>query len=43
MIPSSVPLNVRDIDTSTVIGSPQDTVDKNTVIGLLKRIIELLG
>lgn len=43
MIPSSIPLNVRDVDTTTVIGTPQDTVNQNTVIGLLKRIIALLG
>ena len=43
MIPSSVPLNVRDINTTAIIGTPQDTADKNTVIGLLKRIIMLLG
>ena len=43
MIPSSIPLNVRDVDTSAVIGTPQDSVNQNTVIGLLKRIVALLG
>lgn len=43
MISPSVPLNVRDVDTSAVIGTPQDSVAQNTVIGLLKRIIALLG
>lgn len=43
MIPSAIPLNVRDVDTSKVIGTPQDTADQDTIIGLLKRIIVLLG
>lgn len=40
---SAVPLNVRDISTSSAIGSSGDSTDKNTVIGLLKRIVALLG
>lgn len=43
MIPSSIPLNVRDVDTTAVIGTPQDSANQNTVIGLLKRIVALLG
>lgn len=43
MIPSSIPLNVRDVDTTVVIGTPQDSANQNTVIGLLKRIVALLG
>ena len=43
MIPSAIPLNVRDVNTTAIIGTPNDTSDMNTVIGLLKRIIALFG
>lgn len=43
MIPSAVPLNVRDISANSAIGSSGDSADKNTIIGLLKRIVALLG
>ena len=40
MFPSpAVALNVRDVN----IGSPDDPSGKNTIIGLLKSIILLLG
>jgi len=36
------PLNVRDINSSKILGSPDDPPTANTVIGLLKSIINAL-
>lgn len=40
---TTVPLNVREITLSSSLGTPQDDERRDTVIGLLKRIILLLG
>lgn len=36
------PLNVREVNASKIIGSPDDPPTANTVIGLLKSIINAL-
>lgn len=36
------PLNVREVNTSKILGSPDDPPGANTVIGLLKSIIYTL-
>ena len=38
----SQPLNVREINFNEVIGTPQDSPETNTVIGLLKSLINIL-
>lgn len=35
------PLNIREVNFHAIIGNPQNTVNDNTVIGLLKKILTL--
>lgn len=35
------PLNIREVNFNTIIGTPQDTVNDPTIIGLLKKILSL--
>lgn len=37
------PLNVREVNLANVIGTPQDSPDANTVIGLLKSLINIFS
>lgn len=43
MISNQQPLNVREINSAKILGTPDDPPTANTVIGLLKSIINLLS
>ena len=43
MYSPNIPLNVREITLGNSIGNPNDPSNRDTVIGLLKRIVSILG